>query len=115
MITHDRVVHIGSPSRLLIEGIQTYDITNGERIYLDSATTVQVTLRDRATQVNLTGDTWPRLASYIVGTKGNFHLALSNAMVITDYQPLEAVITIDNGIDDSRTIIVPCVARKDLQ
>jgi hypothetical protein len=99
---------LNTDDRLLLTGLATINVTTGASTYLTASATVTTTVLDRTTQVAVTGETWPVTLSYITGTNGNFHGVLRDTLVVTEHQRLDVRVTIDNGTDQKRTIVLPC-------
>ena len=99
--------------RLLVPSCRTVDLDTGAEGYLDETATVEATLLDRATQDEIAGETWPLALTYITGSDGDFHGPLRDTCVVTEFQQLDLQVVIDNGADQRRTLVLPCVVQVD--
>jgi len=80
----------------LIQAVGLYVIdSNGDKDFLDSGATVQVTLSIDG--VNVVGETWPLSLTYIPNTDGDFQAVLKDTLTLTLGKICKAVLTVDNG------------------
>ena len=107
------ILHPGSDMRLLVTGVATRVIETGDLLYLDDSAMVEVTVVDRGTQEALGGETWPLALTYITGSQGHFHVPLRDSLEVTVHQPLDILLTMDNGVDQHRSLRLPCLVTVD--
>lgn len=100
---------LNTDDRLLLTGLATINVSTGASTYLTGSATVTVTVLDRTTQVAVAGETWPVALSYITGSSGDFHGVLRDTLTVVEYQQLDVRVIIDNGTDQKRTLILPCL------
>jgi FtsP/CotA-like multicopper oxidase with cupredoxin domain len=104
---------LATDDRLLITGARTVNLTTGALAYLTDAATVTATVRDHATQVAVSGETWPVTLTYITGSDGDFHGPLRDTLSVTVGQRLDVVVVLDNGTDQKRTLTLPVIVVQD--
>jgi len=102
-------------NRLYVTGARTRNLSTGVVAYLDGSATVTATVLDRLTQVALTGETWPVALTYITASDGDYHGPLRDSLVVTTFQLLDVVVTIDNGTDQKRTIVLQPIVEIDTE
>lgn len=103
---------LNTDDRLRVTGVATHDLVTGAVVYLDDTASVTATVVDRGTQLAVDGGTettWPLALTYIPASQGDYHAPLRESLVVTAHQALEIVLVIDNGPDQKRTLVLPCV------
>jgi hypothetical protein len=104
---------LNTDDRLLLTGLATVNVSTGVSTYLTGSASVTATVLDHATQAVVTGDTFPITLTYITGSSGDFHGVIRDSLVVTEFQRLDIRVVIDNGTDQKRTLVLPCVVEID--
>lgn len=81
-----------------VEGLQNA----ADGTYMNTATTVSVTLVDATTRVNIVGETWPLTLGYITGSNGDYRGTLKSTLTLTKGQTLLALVWVDGGTGKRR-------------
>lgn len=91
----------------LIELTGLRDAVNS--LYLSGAT-VQLTMVDAATDVEIGGQTWPAAMSYVNGSDGDYRLTLEYDLDVSEGQTLLAKVIADAGEGLRMSLRVPVLA-----
>lgn len=93
---------------MLVSDASTRDVSTGAVVALTATATVQATVLDRETQVAVGGESWPVTLSFLVGSDGDFHGPLRDTLDVVDGQLVDVRVVIDAGLDQRRTLVLPC-------
>ena len=91
----------------LIELTGLRDAANN--LYL-SGVAVQLTMVDAATDVDISGQSWPATMSYVAGSDGDYQLTLEYDLDVTEGQTLLAKVVADAGSGLRMSLRVPVLA-----
>ena len=105
---------LNTDDRLLLTGLATVNLSTGAPSYLTGSATVTATVLDHATQAAVTGDTFPIILTYITGSSGDFHGVIRESLAVDEFQRIDIRVVIDNGTDQKRTLVLPCIVVADL-
>lgn len=104
---------LNTDDRLLLTGLSTINLSTGAASYLSGSATVTATVLDHMTQVAVAGETFPITLTYITASNGDFHGVLRDTLTLAEGQRIDVRVTIDNGTDQRRTLVLPCVVITD--
>ena len=101
-VANDNVIHF--------EGGSTINLSTGQPSYLNAAATVQFRVQTQA-YVDVPGQSWPAVMTWISGSDGHFIGVLRAAVELEDDTEYRFIATVDNGVDQDALYDIPLHAR----